>query len=200
MICNPPYVQHHIGREDKGRLRAAAAASAGIDLAGLAGLYCHLMAIAHAWMAEGGLAGWLVPSELMDVNYGEPLKRYTAWKIGGPADALLEPRSEVELVRVHRFNPEDAQFGDALVSSAVVWFRNRRPSPDHSVEFSFGGTLAAPRASRRVPAHELRGARKWTGTAAARAAVQDSPRIADFLRIKRGLATGDNSFFILSRA
>jgi len=26
-------------------------------------------------------------------KFDEPLKRYTAWKIGGPADALLEPRS-----------------------------------------------------------------------------------------------------------
>lgn len=28
----------------------------------------------------------------------EPLKRYTAWKIGGPADVLLEPRSAEELI------------------------------------------------------------------------------------------------------
>jgi UDP-N-acetylmuramate dehydrogenase len=28
----------------------------------------------------------------------EPLARYTAWKIGGPADALLEPRSVEELI------------------------------------------------------------------------------------------------------
>ena len=28
----------------------------------------------------------------------EPLRRYTAWKIGGPADALLEPKSAGELV------------------------------------------------------------------------------------------------------
>jgi UDP-N-acetylmuramate dehydrogenase len=31
-------------------------------------------------------------------KFDEPLKRYTAWKIGGPADALLEPRSVEELV------------------------------------------------------------------------------------------------------
>ena len=29
----------------------------------------------------------------------EPLKRYTAWKIGGPADALLEPKSAEELIQ-----------------------------------------------------------------------------------------------------
>ena len=31
-------------------------------------------------------------------KFDEPLKRYTAWKIGGPADALLEPHSVEELV------------------------------------------------------------------------------------------------------
>jgi UDP-N-acetylmuramate dehydrogenase len=30
-------------------------------------------------------------------KFDEPLKRYTAWKIGGPADALLEPSSADEL-------------------------------------------------------------------------------------------------------
>ena len=36
----------------------------------------------------------LFPSAKFDV----PLKRYTAWKIGGPADALLEPASADELI------------------------------------------------------------------------------------------------------
>ncbi len=31
-------------------------------------------------------------------KFDEPLKRYTAWKIGGPADALLEPGSAQELI------------------------------------------------------------------------------------------------------
>jgi UDP-N-acetylmuramate dehydrogenase len=36
----------------------------------------------------------LIPSAKFD----EPLKRYTAWKIGGPADALLEPKDAHELI------------------------------------------------------------------------------------------------------
>jgi UDP-N-acetylmuramate dehydrogenase len=31
-------------------------------------------------------------------KFDEPLKRYTAWKIGGPADALLEPRNADDLI------------------------------------------------------------------------------------------------------
>lgn len=36
----------------------------------------------------------LFPSAKLD----EPLRRYTAWKIGGPADALIEPRNTEDLV------------------------------------------------------------------------------------------------------
>ena len=36
----------------------------------------------------------LFPAAKLD----EPLRRYTAWKIGGPADALLEPKSIEELI------------------------------------------------------------------------------------------------------
>jgi UDP-N-acetylmuramate dehydrogenase len=35
-------------------------------------------------------------------KFDEPLKRYTAWKIGGPADALLEPSSAGELIEASR--------------------------------------------------------------------------------------------------
>ena len=33
-------------------------------------------------------------------KFDEPLKRYTAWKIGGPADALLEPETVDDLISV----------------------------------------------------------------------------------------------------
>lgn len=187
VICNPPYVRHHhMDKAAKARLLAATAAASGIHMAGLAGLYCYFLGLSHAWMEPDGIAGWLIPSEFMDVNYGVPVKRY-----------LL---SQVELIRIHRFDPNELQFGDALVSSAVVWFRKRKPEAGHQVEFSFGGTLAAPKVSRMVLLSALQGAAKWTSLATNGVrAVSDGLRLADFFDIKRGLATGDNSFFIMTR-
>jgi adenine-specific DNA-methyltransferase len=187
LICNPPYVRHHhIGTEQKQRLQTMAAASCGVRIAGLAGLYCYFLGLAHAWLANDGVAGWLIPSEFMDVNYGGPVKRY-----------LL---NHVELLRVHRFDPNEVQFDDALVSSAVVWFRKHQPSLKHEVEFSFGGTLAAPKHLRCIAATALQHATKWTSLATAGLKAEKlGPRLSDFFSVKRGLATGDNSFFILSR-
>ncbi|KXU34977.1 restriction endonuclease subunit M [Ventosimonas gracilis] len=185
LICNPPYVRHHhLSREQKARLQQTSLAASGVQLSGLSGLYCHFLAQSHAWMSEGGIAGWLIPSEFMDVNYGQAIKRY-----------LLE---RVTLLHIHRFDPADVQFADALVSSAVVWFRKSPPPQHHQVMFTFGGTLAEPTQCRHVCVSTLAKESKWTRfpVAAERTRPADGV-VSDFFTIKRGIATGDNDFFIL---
>lgn len=188
LMANPPYVRHHhLDAETKGRLQARSAQAAGITLSGLAGLYAHFMAIAHPWMAPGGLACWLIPSEFMDVNYGRELKRY-----------LCE---RVTLLRIHRYDPEEAQFDDALVSSAVVWFRNTAPTADQEVMFTYGGSHSAPQVTRGVPLRELARAPKWTRFPVSDVQgphAHDVPRLSELFDVRRGIATGDNAFFILT--
>lgn len=186
VICNPPYVRHHyLTRETKAWLRARVRAETGWELSGLAGLYCYFMLLSHRWMARSALAGWLVPSEFMDVNYGSTIKNY-----------LLD---NVTLIGIHRFSPADVQFGDALVSSAVVWFRNESPPAEHSVKMSFGGSLLKPKRERTVSTNDLRNAHKWTPfPSKSNNRSSDVPRLSEFFMIKRGLVTGDNKFFILS--
>ena len=143
ILTNPPYVRHHhLLAEEKQRLSELAQATTGLKLSGLSGLYCYFLLIAHDWLADNGLAVWLIPSEFMDVNYGKTVKRY-----------LTE---RVCLLQIHRFCPSDVQFDDALVSSAVVVFEKRKPEPDHEAVFSFGGTLAKPAKSESVTLDRLR--------------------------------------------
>ena len=186
VICNPPYVRHHhMTGEEKARLQDAAREASNFKLSGLAGLYCYFMALAHKWMSEGGIAGWLIPSEFMDVNYGRALKTY-----------LLR---EVTLLHIHRFDPNDVQFDDALVSSAVVWFKKAKPPASHAATFSYGGTLAKPTLSKIVRVDDLERAEKWTRFPKQDAeATHSGYRLGDLFAIKRGLATGDNAFFILN--
>lgn len=186
LICNPPYVRHHhLNGADKVRLQAAARDASHVVLSGLSGLYCYFMALAHSWMAKGGVAGWLIPSEFMDVNYGRALKAY-----------LLR---EVTLLHIHRFDPNDVQFDDALVSSAVVWFKNENPPVNHQVRFSYGGTMQQPAISKNVSVLDLERADKWTRFPRQDAEAQhDGYRLGDLFAIKRGLATGANDFFILN--
>jgi adenine-specific DNA-methyltransferase len=187
LICNPPYVRHHhLENGYKLDLQTRTKDAGGMKTSGLSGLYCYFLGLSHAWMADNGIAGWLIPSEFMDVNYGKAVKKY-----------LLD---KVTLLHIHRFDPKDTQFADALVSSAVVWFRNVLPPKDHSVLFSFGGTLSKPRITRHIPVKNLLQEAKWTRFPESDIRKKRSvPTLSDFFQIKRGIATGDNRFFMLGK-
>ncbi len=188
LICNPPYVRHHhLTQADKAYLQRAVQQATGLKLSGLTGLYGYFLCLAHTWLADDGLAGWLIPSEFMDVNYGLPLKDY-----------LL---SHVTLLRIHRFDPNDMQFQDALVSSAVVWFKKATPPADHTVEFTYGGTLIQPTITKCIPVSVLRQTTKWTKYPLAPVDSRSNPvglKLSDLFKIQRGIATGANDFFILT--
>jgi predicted RNA methylase len=185
VLTNPPYVRHHhLDGAEKERLRSRLAHSLQVEISGLAGLYCYFLLLCHDWMEEQGLAVWLIPSEFMDVNYGATLRRYLA--------------DRVTLLHIHRFCPTDVQFTDALVSSAVVVFRKSTPPPGHRTRFSFGGPIEQPHSEALVPLEDLHRSRKWTQfPECAAARRKDEVTLGDIFFIKRGLATGSNSFFIL---
>lgn len=189
LISNPPYVRHHyITTEDKARLSKMVRNEVGINISGLAGLYCYFMLLSHKWLAPGAVSGWLIPSEFMDANYGEALKEY-----------LL---SNVRLLRIHRYDPQNSKFNDALVSSSVVWFVNEKCEEDYEVEFTFGGTHTSPQKKKLVRKSVLRSERKWTRFPEQNARTTNngcSVQLGDYFDIKRGLATGDNDFFILTK-
>ena len=192
ILANPPYVRHHhLSQDDKLRLQSLVLQRTGIKVSGLSGLYVYFLLLATTWMEKGGIAAWLIPSEFMDVNYGAALRDFLS--------------KHITLLRIHRFDPADVQFNDALVTSAIVVFENTPPPDDHRAEFTFGGTLQHPIVSENISLTQLREIGKWShfprhadndrmGSNKA-----DGPCLGDFFRIQRGIATGCNAFFLLER-
>ncbi|MEG1753253.1 MAG: Eco57I restriction-modification methylase domain-containing protein [Christensenella sp.] len=187
LITNPPYVRHHyILQEEKCYLSESVKHETDIEISGLAGLYCYFLLLSHKWLAQDAVCGWLIPSEFMDVNYGKSLKEY-----------LL---NKVHLLRVHRYDPDNSKFDDALVSSCVVWFRNEIIDYDYDVEFSYGGTHNAPSQRKLIKKSVLHAERKWTRFPEKEIrSNKHKATIGDYFTVKRGLATGDNNFFILEK-
>jgi hypothetical protein len=108
---------------------------------------------------------------------------------------------KVHLLRIHRYDPASSMFDDALVSSAVVWFSNEKVPEDYPVEFTYGGTVEEPALAKTVWRTELRKERKWTRFPEHEVRQQGlrQTKIKDAFIVKRGIATGDNSFFILDK-
>jgi adenine-specific DNA-methyltransferase len=188
LIANPPYVRHHhLGGEQKALLTRVLGRQFDFKVSGLTGLYVYFILLSHRLLAPDAMSAWLIPTEFMDVNYGSALRSYLT--------------TRVSLLRVHRFDPADVQFDDALVSSAVVVFRNTPPPATHRVSFTYGGSVVDPRESHLVGLPDLPANKKWTRVSSGRSADEHAgPVISDFFKIRRGLATGSNAFFILPKA
>ena len=188
LICNPPYVRHHhLSVKKKYFLKDIGIKATGIQLSGLAGLYCYFMLAAHVWMMQDALACWLLPSEFMNVNYGREIKEY-----------LL---NQVTLLRVHQFDSEDLQFGDALISTSIIWFRNKKTIHNYSVDFTYGESLDKPRFVKNISTKTLRRASKWNQASLLdieNKTTKSEIKLSDFFTIKRGVATGANNFFLLN--
>lgn len=187
ILANPPYVRHqHLAPEYKQKLRERASVIMGMKISGLSGLYVYFLLLSHEWMDYGAVAAWLIPSEFMETNYGAAIRRYLTEK--------------VQLIRIHRFSPSDIQFENALVSSAVVVFRNCPPVSKHKAFFSSGGSLTKPIENKSVSINELRGDSKWMIAKRFRRTSKSSNlQISDLFIVRRGLATGANNFFVLER-
>jgi adenine-specific DNA-methyltransferase len=183
LLANPPYVRHHhLEYEQKRRLQTAASAVIGEPVSGLSGLYVYFILLADTWLAPGGMAAWLIPGEVLDVNYGQAVRAYLS--------------RNVDLLQVHRFDASAVQFDDALVSSAVIIYR-KLPPCSQAVRFTHGCSVSAPDGVVAVPRARLLQPGKWGRLLAP---TVPRSRLGDLFTIRRGLATGCNEFFILPRA
>jgi predicted RNA methylase len=187
IVCNPPYVRHHHLNGSKSELHEKAMESANVNLSSLSGLYCYFMALSIPWMKKNGIAIWLIPSEFMEVNYGEEIKRM-----------LCE---RVTLLQIHHFDPDDLQFDDALVTSAIVIIKNQKPNKNQTVKFTSGIDLHNPKETSIVEIEKLNPNDKWTRIAKKGIKTKsDGKKLKDLFKIRRGIATGDNKFFIITKS
>lgn len=187
LISNPPYSRHHhLNADQKAQYRALVQDKTAIALSSLAGLHAYFMLAATSLLRPGGMAAWLVPAELFSVNYGQCIRRWLT--------------SQVTVERLHFFQAQDLQFDDALVSSAVVVLRHA-PAKVGSQCTITTGEYSDHRVVRTIALEQLAEIKGWQHLAQSVPLQSQSagPCLGEFFEVKRGLATGANTFFIRSR-
>jgi adenine-specific DNA-methyltransferase len=189
IVTNPPYVRSQ--RLDPGRTREwrkAILRDLGVQVSPRSDMYVYFILAAQKWLRPGGISAWLLPTEFMATNYGQSLRDFLA--------------NEVTLLRIHVYDG-GSRFANARVTSCAVIFQHSRPSSKTHVEFSRGGSLGNPQERWMFPTRMLQESKKWNSLFAPRVDVErvsgESYReLGELFRVKRGVATGANSFFILS--
>ncbi len=186
IIANPPYSRHHhIPVEIKAKLSKRLKELYEVNISGLAGLHIYFVILSTQWLKDDGYSCWLIPSEFLSVNYGIEFKRF-----------LL---NHVDLISIHSYDNSDVQFNDALVSSTILVFRKSKNRTNY-VNFSWGADINKPSHSIKINKSELNPNEKWNKEFLLKRVGGNisTTTLGSYFKIKRGIATGDNSFFIIN--
>lgn len=193
VIANPPYVRHHNLSVEHKLLARHYSAQLGLKVSSLSGSYVYFFLEALLRLNEGGRLAFVTPTEFLDVRYGQAVK-----------EALLE-HCEIDEIIVMEMN--ELAFEGVLTTSAIT-IATKRKSPCRRFRLVEGRLNGSVEKSREIelPADAAPAALPWTPLLPSRA-ERIAPllrgrtaKLGDYCRVRRGIATGDNSFFVLRQA
>ncbi len=197
VVCNPPYLRHRQLLRRRHEIPVYARRY-DVPLSQFTNSYALFMLAIAERLSSRGRAAILAPIDWLNANFGVPIKQFLLRR--NLIDALL------------LFDHTRLVFADANIAAGVLLLRAGRASgepltvahvaDEHALPAS--GALPATGVARYMPA-ELRAADKWLSLAPAsvprtHAGVRRGVHLSDLAEVRRGIATGDNSFFCLSEA
>lgn len=189
MLVNPPYTRSSdIDTEYRDKIKERAEKHTGIPISKESGLHVYHLLIMDKWLQDSGIAVWLLPNTLLQTNYGIAAREYLT--------------NNVTLLKIHIYDEKKEQFETANISTALVIFKKEKPNNDSIVAVSHG-VSAIDSDTTDIPLSFLRSEKNnW------RRIILNTDKqkkydykcvIKDLFDVKRGLATGANSFFVLPR-
>jgi adenine-specific DNA-methyltransferase len=197
IICNPPYVRHH-DFEIADEIRHKIELDAAKKTSKLSNIYLYFILKACSHLALGGRAAFLVPTEWSNANFGSALKEFFA------ATGLLK--------QVVYFSGESLVFEDNLSTGCLLLIENDI-GRNHQVKTYYvpSGTMpenleqlysCAKTKQSSFALATLAASKKWDHLIANGEAtdIPGGVRLGELAKTKRGIATGDNSYFLMSRA
>lgn len=192
IIANPPYVRHHNLAPEHKLLARHYTAKYGLKVSRLSGSYVYFFLEALLRLNQGGRLAFITPTEFLDARYGQAVK-----------EALLEHCDIDEIIVMEM---DELAFEGVLTTSAITIATKRR-SPSRrfrlvegrlngSVEKGRQTTIRADLAPAALPWSQLLPSRAERIAPLLRGRTAT---LGDYCRVRRGIATGDNSFFVMTR-
>jgi adenine-specific DNA-methyltransferase len=90
VVGNPPFVRYQQHTGDARRVSAQAALSQGVRLSGLASSWAALLVHAGAFLGPEGRLAMVLPAELLNVGYAEPVRRWLRERFAAVRLVLFE--------------------------------------------------------------------------------------------------------------
>ena len=193
IIANPPYVRHHNLSAEHKALAQSYSTRFRLKVSSLSGSYVYFFLEALGRLNDGGRLVFITPTEFLDVRYGNAVK-----------SALLEA-CQIDEVLV--LEMDELAFDGVLTTSAItVATRTSKPTRRYRLtEAKVNGGVQRAR-TVELSADAAPAYLPWTPFLPSRAerivslVEGRTAKLGDYARVRRGIATGDNSFFCLTRS
>jgi len=184
IICNPPYL-HFRHYKNRAGLLAEFRERLGIPLGGQTNIHTLFLLKSLHQLSERGRAAYILPPEFLNADYGVAIKHY-----------LLAHKS---LKQVIAFDVKENVFDNVLTTSCILLFD--RATESTGVTFRVVKSLeelTTPKViGKQVAYGDLNPAIKWQTyyRTQKRQIYRNLVPLATYGAVRRGIATGANSFF-----
>ena len=197
IVANPPYIRHHrLTARTKAALRDLCLREMGQPIDGRAGLHVYFLIRALSMLEQGGRLAFIVPADTCEGVFSRSLWGWIA--------------SRFRIDAVIAFDPEATPFPGVDTNVLILMIRNEAPrkrfvwircrraeSPDLARFVQCGLRSTLPESVERTERDVAEGIA--TGLSRPQETVQTQFRLGAFATVRRGIATGANSFFWLTR-
>lgn len=194
VIGNPPYIRYQEFTGEARKRSRASALKAGVSLSGLSSSWAAFTVQSALFLKPGGRMGFVLPAELLSVNYAAPVRQF-----------LFDRFNTVELVL---FSEQVFPEAEADVVLLLADGFDRGPT-DHAVIYQARDGEALKTLGVPVTWSPKSASDKWTGLLVGTQALSPLRSLresGDFTDLETwgdttlGMVTGNNGFFALSPA
>jgi adenine-specific DNA-methyltransferase len=192
IVGNPPYIRHHWQTTEDRDLAKVRSASVGLNLSARADLWCHFVGHSLSFLRTGGRLAFLLPIALLYADYAQPVLEFLATRF-----------ESVRLIEL-----EDRLFPEAAEGTVVVAAMGHRDQGIHRIFLgcsSVRGLELALTTEGWGKSVKVADRRLWNLLAIpveGRLLVEqlaerpDVRSLGSLARIRIGIVTGSNQFFI----
>jgi adenine-specific DNA-methyltransferase len=196
IIANPPYYKHH-KIKNKQEIHKVICNRTESKFSLNTNIYCWFLIKSISQLKKNGRLAFIVPSEFLNSNYGEAIKRY-----------LLETGVVLHLINI---DFKENVFDNALTTSVIILAEKKEKKTDtitfynvkdySDLEKNNLNSVLEKLPKRKFSIDELEPKIKWKNYFTENNLLEDISLVpfSTYGRFSRGIATGCNSYFTLSK-
>ena len=198
IVCNPPYIRHHrLSRETKDHLRALSGKVMGFNIDGRAGFHVYFLIHALSLLARGGRLAFIIPADTFEGVFAAKLWNWISDNFRIDAVITFAPQASP-------FPGVDTNAVVVLIENAAPiknlwWTQIQIPAPNDFKNWVISNFDGANISSFCPNIRSLAEAKRTGFSRTPQQTIYDGPILGDYARVMRGIATGANEFFFVTR-